>query len=399
MIFNQKHIVFILIFITSQAFAQMDIPPKKVEIFKERFINFGGKSGDTSTVKRLQNGRLIYRKVDVPKFKNGTDVSIKLTLKSNGDPWDKSGSCFVVTNPELIDIIDVSKGAESFEKESGVGEELGIIRTNNYYPAIELLRFMTPFGVGHFSDEEKVPKIKYSRPVYIPKWEEAVVWEKDISDLASLVTGDFYIGIWIDTWTAEGYVVDLELEYSGRPRPTPKVMPLFNTVYYVEGQKIPELFVNSSLNANFKVASKLKNVKLHYTTTGHGGHSGGDEFIKINNEVYYDSEKVLSEIPWRDDCASFRRFNPSSGVWTKKDSAYVYNEQWKKELKVIEERLASSDLSRSNWCPGSMVKPFVVDLGDIKKGEHTISVKIPATKNEEGQTNHWLVSGYLTYQE
>ena len=371
-----------------------------VEVFRNQPVNFGGETGDTVTVKRLQNGRVIYRKIKVPVYKKGTDVSVEVKLRSNGDKWDKSGSCFVVTNPELIDVIDVSLGKEKFPENSFADKGFGgVLKTNEYVPALELMRFMSPFGVGHYSDEKKYPKIKYNRPVYIPKWENEVVWEKDISELESVVTGAFYIGVWIDTWTPEGYSVDVSLKYSGRPRPKLKVMPLLNTVYYVEGQKIPDFFAAKTLDLDFSTKQEMRNVKLYYTTTGHGGHSGGDEFIKLNNEVFLDSILVFNKIPWRDDCASFRRFNPSSGVWTKKDSAYAYNENFEREFKEIEERLASSDLSRSNWCPGSSVLPYRIPLGELKEGLHRLQVKIPGTSNKKDQFNHWLVSAYITYTE
>ena len=69
------------------------------------------------------------------------------------------------------------------------------------------------------------------------------------------------------------------------------------------------------------------------------------------------------------------------------------------DLKEIEERIASSDLSRSNWCPGSSVKPMVVDLGNLKAGAYTLKIKIPATPVDGDKLNHWLVSAYLTYED
>ena len=122
--------------------------------------------------------------------------------------------------------------------------------------------------------------------------------------------------------------------------------------------------------------------------------------LKIKNSISIDDKLVLDTIPWRDDCASFRRFNPTSGVWLAKDSAsYIDFETKSYQVKEIEERIASSDLSRSNWCPGSLVKPFVVELGDLKKGEHTLKIVIPATPAEEDKLNHWLVSAYVTYED
>lgn len=366
-------------------------------IFKNQPINFGGKAGNDAQVNRLVDGRIIYKKVTVPNFPKGTDVSIKLTLRSNGDRWDKSGSCFVVKDLDELSIINISKNNKEFPSGSIVDTKFqGVKATDTYKPVVELLRFMTPFGVGHYSDN----KVKYRRPVYIPSWEKQVVWEQNISQLKSLVTNTFYVGVWVDSWTAEGYEVDVELNYSNRSRKTQKVLTLVNTVPYVNGQGIPDFFARVPLEQTFALPKNAKNAKLYYTTTGHGGHSGGDEFIKIKNSVFVDNQLVLDTIPWRDDCASFRRFNPTSGVWVKKDSAsYIDSEAGGYKVKEIEERIASSDLSRSNWCPGSSVKPFEVNLTGLKSGKHTLKIAIPATEADGDKFNHWLVSAYVTYEE
>lgn len=114
-----------------------------------------------------------------------------------------------------------------------------------------------------------------------------------------------------------------------------------------------------------------------------------------------DGKEVLSFVPWRDDCASFRRFNPSSGVWLQKDTAsYLDFKKGKYMEKVIEERIASSDYSRSNWCPGSDVPPVTVNLSDIKAGKHELVISIPNAQPAEGdKLNHWLISAYLTWEE
>ncbi|MEP3383297.1 MAG: PNGase F N-terminal domain-containing protein [Flavobacteriaceae bacterium] len=368
-------------------------------IFSNQKINHG-KPDSTNVdpeVIRLLGGRLILKKVTVPKFKKGTDVNLQLKLRSNGDAWDKSGSCFVITEPDKINFMDIAKKETKFPEESYTSEKHGgVLPTDNYKPVVEVLRFMTPFGVGYYSND----KIKYRKPVYVPKWEKEVVWNQDISELKEITTGTFYIGIWIDCWTKKGYKIDLSMRYTGRARKTRKVMPLFNTVRYVNGQALPHFFADGPLEYDFNIVENMKNVKLHYITTGHGGHRGGDEFIKIKNSISFDKQLVLDTIPWRDDCASFRRFNPHSGVWIRKDSAYIRDRQTgARKLVEIQERLASSDLSRSNWCPGSKVVPMEVVLGNVNKGEHSVTVAIPATEATEGKANHWLVSAYLTYDE
>ena len=70
--------------------------------------------------------------------------------------------------------------------------------------------------------------------------------------------------------------------------------------------------------------------------------------------------------------------------------------EWKGE--IIEERIASSDYSRSGWCPGSNVLPTILELGPLKKGQHSITFSIPeAQETTENLFNFWNVSAYLIY--
>lgn len=64
---------------------------------------------------------------------------------------------------------------------------------------------------------------------------------------------------------------------------------------------------------------------------------------------------MISFVPWRDDCGTYRNWNPCSGNFSN--------------------GLSSSDLSRSNWCPGTVTNPEYIYLGDLEAGEHSITVK------------------------
>lgn len=48
---------------------------------------------------------------------------------------------------------------------------IGIVPGKDYVPTLELMRFMTPFGVGYYSSDNDSLSSK-RRPVYIPKWEK-----------------------------------------------------------------------------------------------------------------------------------------------------------------------------------------------------------------------------------
>lgn len=359
---------------------------------------------DSAGIIHLTNGRIILKKITLPDYKRNVKVNLKLTVASNGDRWDKSGSCFVLPKESAINLLNIAQGKSKFPQVDSLKLEkmVGIVAGKDYLPTVELMRFMTPFGVGHYSNNDDSLTSK-RRPVYIPKWEDCVQWEQDITDLYPLLEGEAYVGIYIDTWTPEGYVASMDIDVKESPlacdvMPKRHVEPLMNTVYYM-GQSYPDIFARKDVSTEFTVPKGAKNVRLKYIVTGHGGHSGGDEFVQKRNILSVDGKEVYSFIPWRDDCASFRRFNPATGVWLiKRLASYIGKKGY--EEKEVEEPLASSDLSRSNWCPGSDVIPEEVALGNLSPGKHTFTVSIPEAQAVDGnKLNHWLVSAYLVWDK
>lgn len=353
----------------------------------------------------LTNGRIVLKKINIPKFKNYTEVEIKTTVVSNGDRWDKSGSCFVIPKKSAISMIDIAAGKAVYPQQDTTKYERlkGIAQGDDYLPTVELMRFMTPFGVGHYSDNADTVSAK-RRPVYIDGWAENVTWSQDISDLLPLLEGEAYVGAFIDTWTAEGYKIDMQLIFTesavkGDKRQNTHIEPLINTIYYI-GQQHPDIFSRRDVAIDFQIPPKAKDIRLKYIATGHGGHSGGDEFRPQENILSIDGKEILNFLPWRTDCASFRRFNPTSGVWLRKRSVAFIERGGVRSEKEIEESLASSDLSRSNWCPGSDVPPVEVKLPGLTAGKHTLTISIPKSTPIEGdKLNHWLVSAYLVWEE
>ena len=368
----------------------------------DRFGDYN--AADAQGIIRLVNGRIILKKISVPSYARTVKVDATVTIRSNGDRWDKSGSCFVIPRETAINLMNVAKGEKDYPAiDAKKLEKLkGIISGEGYAPNVEIMRFMTPFGVGHFSNpnnELSAPR----KPVYIDHWEDHVTWKQDVTDLYSMLEGEVYVGIYIDTWTAEGYLASLTLDFTESKVPQDvrtktHVIPVINTVPYVR-QEYPDIFARRDVNVSVDVPKGAKNVRLMYITTGHGGHSGGDEFTPQVNEIRLDGNTVLSFTPWRTDCASFRRFNPGTGVWLIKRKAAYIGESGDYEIKEIEEPLGSSDLSRSNWCPGTDVWPEDIPLDDITAGRHTITFSVPnAQPAKDNEMNHWLISAYLVWE-
>ncbi len=370
--------------------------PSKLQNFNE---------ADADGIIRLVNGRIILKKIQVPHYKRNVKVYVKTTVASNGDRWDKSGSVFVLPKKSAINLMSIAQGKNKFPDVDTLKYEklIGVVAGKDYLPTIELMRFMTPFGVGFYSKEDDSLSSK-RRPVYIPKWADCVEWQQDITDRYSALEDEAYVGVFIDTWTESGYLASVELQFkestiSCDPLPRTKVLPLVNTVYYI-GQEYPDIFARKPLSTEFTLPKNAKNVRLKYIVTGHGGHDGGDEFTPQENILQIDGKEVYKFTPWRDDCASFRRFNPGTGVWLEKRVASYIGEDGKYTEKEIEEPVGSSDFSRSNWCPGSDIVPEEVALNDITSGKHSFSISIPKAQPIKGdEMNHWLVSAYLVWEE
>ena len=357
--------VFIVLFLNLIVGCSTEKDHLKIDVFTNQKINFDSELVMSSSDFLIRDtGRLIFKKLSIPEFNRKVSVEIFAELASDGDPWDKSGSVFLLhTHPDSLNIT-----------------------------SLELLRFITPFGVGHFSDNEKLDEF---RPVYVPRWEESISWNEDISHLSNAFYDEIWIGVWIDTWSKEGWLIDVSLSFIESPffmdkKNKSKIKVLANTHNYNLNHNGSFDFSNEDLKINFNIPNDISNANLYFITTGHGAHSEGDEFNQRDNIIKVDDEIKLNYPAWRDDCASFRRFNPSSGVWFEETT-------FKGE--TIKERIASSDYSRSNWCPGSSVKPVKIHLGDLEEGNHIFSYQIPnAQPTTDKFWNHWNVSFYLTYE-
>ena len=156
------------------------------------------------------------------------------------------------------------------------------------------------------------------------------------------------------------------------------VKPLFNSTNVMEmaGQEYATMFsIDKGLEVSFTLQKDLKDAKLRYITTGHGGWGSGDEFVPRKNSIFLDGKEAFSFVPWRMDCGSYRLSNPASGNF--------------------ETGLSSSDLSRSNWCPGTVTNPNIIPLGDLKAGSHMFRISIPMGPPQGSSSSAWNVSGVL----
>jgi hypothetical protein len=305
------------------------------------------------------------------------NVFVKLNCRSNGDAYDRTGSVFMIPESEGISVLDAYlKGLDQlpvFTDHQG-NKHQGIRKEENYAPPVELMRFFTSFGAGHFNEKREINNYP---------WAADVVYKQEVTSLIPSEVQDIWVGVFIGNYDKGGHIVSLELDfYPSFDEETDTshkyILPLFSTINTLEmsGQNYGRFFNNDTLRVEFNLPEEVSDLQLLFTSTGHGGWGGGDEFNPKLNQVFVDGKAIFYIIPWRTDCATYRFSNPASGNFGN--------------------GLSSSDLSRSNWCPGTLTPPEIVPLKNLKPGHHVLEVVIDQGKDEGESFNHWGVTGVIT---
>lgn len=356
----------------------------QLPVFTEEVINFdpsidavGDGELQLNKTYRFSLGSVILKKIRLtPEMCRSGNVFAKLNCRSNGDAYDRTGSVFIIPETEELSMLDAfQKGVEElpvFTDHQG-NKYQGTRKEENYEPPIELMRFFTSFGAGHFNDKRQINN--YS-------WADDVVYKQEVTPLIPSEPQDIWVGVFIGNYDKGGHIVSLELDFhpsfdEGAEASKRYILPLFVTINTLEmsGQNYGRFFNNDTLRVEFQLPENVTDLQLLYTSTGHGGWGGGDEFNPKLNQIFIDGEAIFSTIPWRTDCATYRFSNPASGNFGN--------------------GLSSSDLSRSNWCPGTLTPPDIIQLKNLEPGKHVVQVVIDQGKDEGESFNHWGVSGVI----
>ncbi|RZJ33324.1 MAG: peptide-N-glycosidase, partial [Flavobacterium sp.] len=352
----------------------------QIQVFRKETINFSDDFGSNDSILRFAKGTVIVRKMKLPEIANESRIFIDATEQSNGDAYDRTGSVFLIPNDNKRSFLDgLRKTVKDLPVyDNGNGKQYqGVVRTDEFSPLLELIRFFTPFGIKQYNT------IKLKNKV----WQDSVYYRQDITDLREVLSGkEVWIGANIANYDKGGHKLSVNITIHPEDEPSANdpnfVMPLFDTnnVMEMASQEYSTMFSSDKgLVVSFNLKHAVKNAKLRYITTGHGGWENGDEFLQKENLVFVDGKKIYGFVPWRTDCGSYRSYNPASGNFNN--------------------GLSSSDYSRSNWCPGTTTNPVYIDLGDLSAGSHTIQIKIPQGAPEGGSFSSWNVSGVLLGQK
>ena len=357
----------------------------RIPVFTEEQIHFAdyeNVEGEIpfDTTLHFSHGTVIVKRMQLPQLPEHYQLFAEIHQRSNGDAYDRTASVFVIPTEKAKSFRDgLCQGPEVLPLFVGKdGKEYqGIKAEGDYLPPVELVRFFTSFGVGHFNDKVQIDGLT---------WADENYYKQEVSELRDRLQGDVLIGAFIGNYDKGGHKLSFDLvaypgEYEWDENSCrQKSLPLFNTCNVLEmsGQNYGRLFATDNLEVAFEIPEGATNIRLRYLSTGHGGWGGGDEFNPKENVIYIDSERRFTHTPWRCDCATFRDQNPVSGNF------------WN--------GVSSSDYSRSGWCPGPATNPVYFDLNDLKPGTHTLHIAIPQGKDEGGSFSHWMVSGVVLYE-
>lgn len=363
--------------VTSAEYEEMTIKSRytSVQVFDRQQINWqdsivNPEDFTSDQVYRFGKGNVILKKVKLPNISIAGNVFIKVTAWSNGDAYDRTGTVFTLPKENEQALLKALRnGAEGLpEYLCKSGEKIkGVVRTDKFIPPVELMRFISSFGVGYFNDKVQINNYN---------WNDSVVYVQDVTSLIPAGQEEIWIGMSIGNYDKGGHKASLELNYYPPEEfyeGSRWIYPIFNTANCIDGSgNHSKMFQMDSLTVEFDLPADIEKPYLLFTTTGHGGWGGGDEFNPKMNQVIIDGETIFSHVPWRTDCATYRMLNPASGNFSN--------------------GLSSSDFSRSNWCPGAVTPPFFIPLKNIKPGHHVMKIAIDIGK-EDG--NYWAVSGVI----
>ena len=322
------------------------------------------------TVLHFAGGTLMLKRLHLPQLGAGYQTFVEMHQQSNGDAYDRTGSLFVVTPGFFEGINNHPDSMPTFVGKDGERYQ-GMLRTASFEPALEWVRFFTPFGVGKYNERMQLDGIE---------WRNEAYYKQEITDIYH--GGDVVIGAWIGNYS-EGHLLTVDIKsypnsYNLVENETPILIPLFNTCNVLEmaGQNYGKLFGTDSLRVTFTIPTDATQASLRYIATGHGGWGEGDEFVPKTHTILIDGHPAYTHTPWRTDCGTYRDLNPVSGNF------------WN--------GLSSSDFSRSGWCPGTATQPVWFDLTPWADGRtHSLAIAIPQGQPVEGMFSHWCVSGTL----
>lgn len=182
---------------------------------------------------------------------------------------------------------------------------------------IELARFMTPYGVG-------------------------ASWSTDVTNLRPILRGTVTLAAHIDTWVGPGNASGAGWQLTtwftmkpGKPiRESVAVIPVWSPREVRYGDPVVPTAVDAPAVALAVPAGGSFALRTLVTGHGQGNKNDCSEFCSTTQTIRVSGESHQLDL-WRKDCATSGAYGQLGNYW----------------------------YSRAGWCPGDLVKPWVIELG------------------------------------
>jgi hypothetical protein len=188
----------------------------------------------------------------------------------------------------------------------------------------------------------------------ITDWGYSISYKRDVSQFLSLFNGKRKIYTQILTGFNSSWRINTKFVFykTYEKKEQKKVLPIFHFVKFEQN--------NSKISKSITIPEEIKTGNLILYATGHSPQgTGPEEFGPPRNIIIkFDDKEIGNVTPW------VERMNPNCH---------------------------GSMAARSGWSPKDKVESFIINLPNIKPGEHQISVEIPSV------TSYWIISLSLIY--
>lgn len=168
------------------------------------------------------------------------------------------------------------------------------------------------------------------------------------------------------------YMASLDFVSNNNPRLQQGPNFFMPIIYYYELKNYTldgtDVLGQTVKTVNFTLEEDFPNAKLYLITSNHGANAGGEEYVRRQHRVSFNDERVLTYTPGGVSCEPFRKYNTQANG--------IYGSS----------RSEASWRATNNWCPGDKIPTRVIELGDLKAGEHSFKIEVPNARfvNNEG---------------
>lgn len=184
---------------------------------------------------------------------------------------------------------------------------------------VEIMRFVTPFGIACGGDE----------------------WIVDVTDFKDILSGSVTFKSFIQVFGPSGWLLNVDLEMiPGEDRIFQKTTPLWSTQYLVYGDpnKNGDL---DPLTATLEAQTTESHFRMTISGHGQGNTDNAAEFSDRTHMFMINGEAAGAHRLWKDDCLQNTCAN-QLGTWR---------------------------FNRAGWCPGQAVQPWIFDMSDDFAGQ------------------------------